>query len=89
MQYRFSLKLPPNLRRIIKKRNSDSGFYKPYQGQKDNVKSGLGARVCLDNFQFKYRLLSNHVNLGNLLQVFKLSDFHCSVGPSVSNSLTM
>lgn len=54
MQHRLSLKLPPNLSRIIKERNSDTGFYKPYKGQKDNVKSGLGTRVCLDISQFKY-----------------------------------
>lgn len=48
MQHRLSLKLPPNLSRIIKERKSDSGFYKPYKGHKDNIKSGLKTRVCLD-----------------------------------------
>lgn len=89
MQHRLSLKLPPNLSRIIKERKSDAGFYKPYKGHKDNIKSGLDTRVCLDISQFKYGLLSNCMNTSILLQVLKLSDSSCKVGPSVDNSLTM
>lgn len=34
MQHKLLLKLPPNLRIIIKERKSDSGFYNPYEVRK-------------------------------------------------------